>query len=956
VIGSAPPEVVDLAAGALFSGPGEMRARCRAFDWGNTPLGPVETWPAAFSAAVRLCLDCGFASSVQGGVDRVLIYNDAYIASLDAGKHPWALGRPTREVWPEAVELMEQNLATLLAGGPPVHHDDARFLIERDGRREETYWNYALSLVRDVDRSVLGLLTFSMETTARVRAEAALRASAERQAFLVRLGDALRPLREPGEIQSAASRLLGEHLGVNRALYAEIEGEEGKEIATLHGQYVLDAEAIPMRAECRPFGKRMITRWQRGETIVVSDVLTDPEFDAAERAVWDSAGIRAAAALGLVKGDRLVAAFGVHSAVAREWTADEVTLVVETAERTWEAAERARAERARDRLLQTERRARAEAVFARDRTERLQLLSAELTRNLTSDAVVDAVLRQLMLALGAEQAGVFELSEDAREFRLLGAEGVDALSRERVTRVPVDTPLPVGDMARTRAAVFVESSADWRRAHPDVPVMPSDHARAWAALPLRVEDGGEERLLGALTVTFADPRTFAHEEAGFLQAFADLCAQALSRARLHEAEQLRVAAEAARAKAEADNRAKDDLLANVSHELRAPLAPARALAQALARTEMPPSEVREMAAEIDRHIAYEARLVADLLDYQRVTRGQLTLRREPCDVHEIARSALRIAGPALHAKGMPITVDFSADDPVAWAHPVRVQQIVYNLLVNAGKFSAYHAPVVIRTSNPAPGWVELSVVDSGFGISPDVLARLFEPFVQGAGVRRARSGLGLGLALSRRLAELQGGTLTAESEGLGRGATFTLRLPTSSAMLANSAADTTRSATALDAADTDAVEVGASDATERNVGDTNGGPEADRALRILVIEDDASAGRALRRLLTLDGHVVHVAENLAAAEQIAGTEPLDVVLADLHLGAESGLAAPRRLAEATARRGRPTPPIIVLSGFDRDSDVAESRAAGFVAHLVKPVEEEALLLAVRRAAAKSPLG
>jgi len=202
--------------------------------------------------------------------------------------------------------------------------------------------------------------------------------------------------------------------------------------------------------------------------------------------------------------------------------------------------------------------------------------------------------------------------------------------------------------------------------------------------------------------------------------------------------------------------------------------------------------------------------------------------------------------------------------------------------------------------------------------------------VQGGSRQAARSGLGLGLALSRRLAELQGGTLTAESEGRGHGATFTLRLPTASEPRLNST-DAAPSARAPDSP-----------------------TDAKRPLRILVIEDDVSTGRALRRLLTLDGHTVHVAESLLAAEQIAGAEPLDVVLADLHLGAESGLAAPRRLAEAAGRHGRPAPPTIVLSGFDRDSDLAESRAAGFVAHLAKPVEEEALLLAVRRAAGTAP--
>ena len=925
MIGSAPPDFADTAAEALFSGPGEMRARCRTFDWGATPLGAVETWPAAFCSAVRLCLDCGLPCSVQGGAERVLLYNDAYVASLDAGKHPWALGRPTREVWPKAAKQMAQNLAAMLAGGAPIHHDDARFILERDGRQQETYWTYAVSPIRDPDRRVLGIFTFAIETTARVRAEDARRASEARQAFLLTLSDAMRRLADPTEIQSTASRLLGAHLDVSQAMYAEVDGEAGEEQGTVRGQYVHEGTPFPQRIDFRAFGKHAWESYQRGETVVVSDVLEDSRFGEAERAAWLAAGIRAAIGVSHLKGGRFVTNFGVVNTTPRAWTTQEVSLVRETAERTWEAAERARAEAARDLLLEAERRARAEADAARDRTERLQRLSAELTRCATMNAVVDAVVRHLVLALGARQAGVYELSEDAQELRLLEVEGVDDETRARITRVSIDTPLPVGEMIRTRAPVVVGSSAAWQLAHPDVPVTSHDYDRAWAALPLRVEDEQEERLLGALTVSFVGPRTFSDEQVRFLQTFADLCAQALARTRLAEAEHLRVLAEAARAKAEGESRAKDDLLAAVSHELRAPLAPARALAQALARKEVPLGEVREMAAEIDRHIAYQARLVADLLDYQRVTRGHLEVPRHRCDVHGIARSAMRAAAPELSKKLISAAEDFTAEDPVIRADPVRVQQIVYNLLSNAGKFSPYRAPVVVRTRNPMPGWVELAVVDAGFGIPREVLAHLFEPFVQGGSRQAARSGLGLGLALSRRLAELQGGTLTAESEGRGHGATFTLRLPTVSESLAHA---------------TDAAPSTAPDAPT----------DATRVLHILVIEDDASAGRALRRLLMLDGHVVHVAESLTVAEQIAGAEPLDVVLADLHLGAESGLAAPRRLADAAGRHGRPAPPTIVLSGYDRDSDLAESRAAGFVAHLAKPVEEEALLLAVRRAA------
>jgi CheY-like chemotaxis protein len=292
-----------------------------------------------------------------------------------------------------------------------------------------------------------------------------------------------------------------------------------------------------------------------------------------------------------------------------------------------------------------------------------------------------------------------------------------------------------------------------------------------------------------------------------------------------------------------------------------------------------------------------------------------------------------------------LTEDYGASDAIVWAEPMRVQQIIYNLLSNAVKFSPWSAPIALRTRNPEPGWIELEVVDHGEGIAPEFLPRLFQPFTQGAPHRHPNSGLGLGLALSRQLAELYGGTISTVSAGLGRGAVFTLRLPTARA------AQTVPEATPRVGVETSGASVdGAVGAHVASNADDSAIALASRPLRILVIEDDLSAARALRRMLTLEGHVVHLAASLATAEQIAFSEPLDVVIADLQLGAESGLAAPRRVAEAARRNGHAVPAAIVLSGYDRDSDLAQTTAAGFVEHLAKPVDGHALLVAVQRAA------
>jgi signal transduction histidine kinase/ActR/RegA family two-component response regulator len=413
---------------------------------------------------------------------------------------------------------------------------------------------------------------------------------------------------------------------------------------------------------------------------------------------------------------------------------------------------------------------------------------------------------------------------------------------------------------------------------------------------------------------------------------------------------------AARAAADEAGGARNELLAVVSHELRGPLAPARALAQVLARADALPPEFRDMAAEIEQHIADEARLIDDLLEYDRAGRGLLSVECRRCDLHDVARRALRVAAPAFRAKGMTVTEAFAADAPFAWADPIRARQIVFNLLRNAITYAPPGSPVVVQTRNPSADRIELAVVDAGYGISPEQLPRLFEPFVRSGGQPNPRSGLGLGLALSRRLAELQSGTLTASSEGRGRGATFTLQLPITRGAAGGAVAAPSHRANAdADTPPRDgplaAPEAAASDAAVRSNGSSAAGATdaRPRPLRILVIEDDASTARALARLLMSYDCLVDVANCLAAAERVAATDPPDVLLCDLQLAEESGLDAPRRIAAVAARTGLPAPPAVVLSGFSGKDDLARSRAAGFATHLSKPVDGVLLLQALRRA-------
>lgn len=239
--------------------------------------------------------------------------------------------------------------------------------------------------------------------------------------------------------------------------------------------------------------------------------------------------------------------------------------------------------------------------------------------------------------------------------------------------------------------------------------------------------------------------------------------------------------ERVRARVEADasaSRTMDSHLAHVSHELRAPLTPALALAHTLAISPGLTAEQREYAVAISRWIALEARLIDDLVDHELLAHGTLQLRRARVDVHVPVRHALLVCEPVIAAKRLTLVERFEAADPWLTADPIRLQQIVWNLVQHAARATPPGGRITVRTSAPVAQLLEVSVEDTGVGIAPERLGRLFEPFRHDPyDATETSGGLGIGLSLGRRLAEAHGGTLTAHSGGPGLGATYTLQLP-----------------------------------------------------------------------------------------------------------------------------------------------------------------------------------
>jgi PAS domain S-box-containing protein len=360
------------------------------------------------------------------------------------------------------------------------------------------------------------------------------------------------------------------------------------------------------------------------------------------------------------------------------------------------------------------------------------------------------------------------------------------------------------------------------------------------------------------------------------------------------------------------SQAKDQLLAVLSHELRTPLTPVLTLAQMLEEDPDLDARHQQIVQTIRRNVELEARLIDDLLDLTRITRNKLELQIALVDVHERVEHVLEMCAEEIQLKQLVVEKRLQATRRHVLADPTRLQQILWNLVKNAVKFTPVRGRIWLRTEDAAAERLLVEVGDDGVGIAPGLLPRLFDAFEQGGrDVTRQFGGLGLGLAISKALVELHGGTIIGASEGVGRGATFTVALPAATAAAARPTV----------------VE-----------------PPLSREVpcRILLVEDHGDTRRALAALLVKMGCDVRVADSLAEARrQVEGFHP-KLLISDIGLPDGSGMELMRELQISHGVCG------IALSGYGMEEDRRSSAAAGFAIHLVKPVPVRRLRQAVEQ--------
>jgi signal transduction histidine kinase len=444
--------------------------------------------------------------------------------------------------------------------------------------------------------------------------------------------------------------------------------------------------------------------------------------------------------------------------------------------------------------------------------------------------------------------------------------------------------------------------------------MPPGHlpVRSYLAVPVKSRSG---EVFGGLFLGHPESARFDQRDERLVEGVAAQAAIAIDNARLYEASQAQLAnRERAEASLRDSDRRKDEFLATLAHELRNPLAPIRQavnISQNPAATEAQKTWSHEV---ITRQVQHMSLLLDDLLDISRITRGTLELRRKRTQLANVIDSAVETARPAIDAKRHSLTVHLPQVPVFLDVDPLRLSQVLSNLLTNAAKYTDPDGHVRV-VAEMVGGEVLMRVIDDGIGIAPEALPEIFTMFSQVRSVQdRSDGGLGIGLALSRGLIELHGGCIEAHSAGLGQGSEFVVKLPLAT------------HAQPVPSAPNEPAEL------------------PGRRRRVLVADDNIDAGESLAMLLRLDGHEVELASNGAQAVELFDRMKPEVAILDIGMPGLNGYEVAQRIRQ----KARTGVTLIAVTGWGQEADKARAAASGFDHHFTKPVEPAVLSALIAR--------
>ena len=536
------------------------------------------------------------------------------------------------------------------------------------------------------------------------------------------------------------------------------------------------------------------------------------------------------------------------------------------------------------------------------RLAHLQAISDIGLRHDGLDQLLRELLPRLRTALEADTATILLLSEDATHLTPVSSDGL----REEIeadVRVPVGRGVS-GRIAQSDRGLVVD---DLTMVDVFSPYL-RDRVKALAGVPLRIG----ERLVGVLHVGAAGTRRFTDGDLELLRQAGERVARAIERAQLVERERQ------ARAEAESASRSKDEFLAVLSHELRTPLNAIFGWARMLQSGRLEGDTTAQALDVIVRNANMQVQLIDDLLDVSRIAAGSMRLDVQPVDLHAVVQAALDAVRPAAAAKEIRLQSVLDPRAVGATGDPGRLQQVVWNLLVNAVKFTPKGGRVQVHLQR-INSHVEVVVSDTGQGIRPEMLPHVFERFRQADSTStRAHAGLGIGLALVRHLVELHGGTVRAESPGEGQGARFTVSLPLAAVIAPEATADTRVNPTA------------------RTLVRAMPGPSL-RGVRVLAVDDDRDSLDLIGRIVTGATGEIRTCASAAAGLRVLEDWRPDVLVSDIEMPGEDGYALIQKVRRLDASQGGKTP-AVALTAYGRTEDRLRTLSAGYSMHVPKPVD------------------
>ena len=796
------------------------------------------------------------------------------------------------------------------------------------------------------------------------QSKGALRLITDRETFRSVFSDATRGLTDEHALIRLAAHMLGVHLQVNRVTYGEVTTDGN---IVVRASYVNGVHPIEGSYRLQDYGQKLLTMFQAGENQVVSDMQTDGGYSEAEKVAWAHMKIVAHLGIPILKNGQLVAALGVHQTTPRQWTPEDIALAREIAERTWAAVAHARAEsklQAKEeqlsQMLQMMPSFSAvlvgptfifqmanqsyfdlvgrgpeiigktvidalpeiadqpfptllDEVYRTGKPFEAKGMVVKLPRGpnaYLTDIFIDFAYLPLLDALG-QVSGIFihgvdrttevraaqALAQSARELRSVTGNTPDGLTRfDRHFRYvfvnsvveKISGRLAEDMLGKTHRQLgdTIKLCDQWEKGILHVFDHSSDFSFDFSQV---MPDGGTRQFACRLVPEF--------NERGQVESVLGVTHDITNR-RAYEQRLL-----------EQDLR-KDEFLATLAHELRNPLAPIRTGLQLLKLAPSAKDVATRTLPVMERQLGQLVRLVDDLLDVSRISSGKIVLKRERISFQDVAAAALEASRPLIDAAGHSLTIDWPGDTVWLDADPTRLTQIFSNLLTNSAKYmrSGGQIKFSARTEN---GSIVVCVEDTGMGIPADMLNLVFDMFTQiNRTLDRAQGGLGIGLSLVKTLVEIHDGSVEAASGGIDLGSTFTVRLPTASALPAEPPTPLTVTAVA--------------------------GPVRQR---ILVVDDNIDAAETMVMLLDFSGHDARAAFGGQQALDVVAAFRPDVVFLDIGLPGMNGYEVARRLQASPATASAK---LIALTGWGTEEDIRKSKMAGFHAHLTKPIDPEAV--------------